>query len=92
MDKIDFARLVSVIGTFMNRQLSYEELRELDATVSVSSVRSDPFVVNTLMKHMRSGESKIEAIKAYRALTGMPLKESKDAVEAYWPSLSEHAA
>lgn len=38
----------------------------------------------TLMKHMAEGTNKIEAIKEYRAITGLGLKESKDAVERYW--------
>ncbi|MEH2501206.1 ribosomal protein L7/L12 [Bradyrhizobium sp. AZCC 1578] len=93
MDKIDFGRLVSVITTLAGRPLSYEDVRDIEATISVSSVgRADPVVVNTLMAHIRSNSSKIEAIKCYRALTGLPLKESKDAVETYWPALSEHAA
>jgi ribosomal protein L7/L12 len=93
MDKLSFARLTSIITAVAGRNLSTEDLREIDILLTHCGVgRADPAVVNTLMSHVRSGASKIDAIRAYRALTGLPLKESKDAVEAYWPALSEHAA
>ncbi len=44
----------------------------------------DAEVVNTLIKSMSRDGQKIEAIKAYRTLTGLGLKESKDIVEKYW--------
>ena len=40
--------------------------------------------VDNLLMLMNEGTRKIEAIKAYRILTGAGLKESKDAVEKYW--------
>ena len=40
--------------------------------------------VNNLL-HAIQGQRKIEAIKEYRSLTGIGLKESKDAIEKYWP-------
>jgi ribosomal protein L7/L12 len=93
MDKIKFAQLASMLSVIAGRSFSAEDLREIDVLISNAGVgRSDPFVVNTLMQHVRSGASKIEAIKAYRTLTGLGLRESKDAVEANWPALSEHAA
>lgn len=92
MDKIDFAKLISVVTAIAGRQLDYEEIRGVQATLAVPTVGLvDPAVVKTLMHHIHTAASKIEAIKAYRTLTGHPLKESKDAVEAYWPALSEHA-
>lgn len=93
MDKIKFAQLTSMLSAIAGRAFSAEDLREIDLLICNAGVgRSDPFVVNTLMQHVHSGASKIEAIKAYRTITGLGLKESKDAVEAHWPSLSEHAA
>lgn len=38
-----------------------------------------------LLRALRD-ERKIDAIKAYRVITGQGLKESKDAVEAFLPS------
>jgi ribosomal protein L7/L12 len=93
MDKISFARLATFISALSGRAIPSDDLREIDMLLSASGVgRCDPVVVNTLMQHIRSGSSKVEAIKAYRTLTGLGLKESKDAVEAYWPVMSEHAA
>jgi ribosomal protein L7/L12 len=43
-------------------------------------------MVDELLLYMGKGTQKIEAIKAYRNLTGAGLKESKDAVERYWVS------
>jgi ribosomal protein L7/L12 len=93
MDKIDFARLAAFFAHCSGRMLTYEELRDLDAIMSVTPQgRANPGSVNMLMQLMSRGDSKIEAIKEYRSLTGCTLKDSKDAVEAYWPALSEHAA
>ena len=93
MDRVNFARLASVLSTIAGRSLSEEELRELDIFISHCGLgRCDPDVVNTLMQRMRRGDSKIEAIKAYRSLTGLGLVESKNAVERHWPALSEHAS
>ena len=47
--------------------------------------------VDSLMMLMAEGTRKIEAIKAYRVLTGAGLKESKDAVERYWVSKPAHS-
>lgn len=94
MDKIDFARLTSFFTHCAGRMFSYDELRDLDALLSVTPQgRAHPGSVNMLLQHMRDGRSKIEAIKEYRQLTGAPLKDAKDAVEAYWkPALDERAA
>jgi hypothetical protein len=38
---------------------------------------------------MAGGTNKIDAIREHRAITGMGLKESKEAVERYWPDGSK---
>jgi hypothetical protein len=40
--------------------------------------------LDNLLMLMAESERKLEAIKAYRALTGAEFKESRDAVERYW--------
>ncbi len=40
--------------------------------------------VDELLSNMGREGKKIEAIKAYRILTGTGLKEAKDAIEKYW--------
>lgn len=44
-------------------------------------------VLNTLMKSLYNptGGARIEAVKAYRILTGFGLKEAKEAIDAIWP-------
>ena len=85
MDKIDFARLASFFTHCAGRALSYDELRDLDALLSITPQgKVHAGSVNMLMQHMRDGKSKIEAIKEYRSLTGASLKDAKEAVEAYW--------
>ena len=48
--------------------------------------------IDNLMALMAEGNRKIEAIKAYRTLTGAGLKEGKDAVEKYWLPGVDHYA
>jgi ribosomal L7/L12-like protein len=45
--------------------------------------------VERLMMLMVEGTRKIDAIREHRAITGMGLKESKEAVERYWPDGSK---
>jgi Ribosomal protein L7/L12 C-terminal domain len=90
LDKIAFAYVVARCvnnGMFADR-LVIEELECLiDIDVSVADpVKVDPNDVDSLLDLMAKGKQKIEAIKAYRSLTGVGLKESKDAVERYWIS------
>lgn len=86
MDKIKFATLIAYIQKLikLDMQLSYYEIKEIDKMINegpqaglISSEKLD-----FLMGSIRN-TNKIEAIKAYRAMTGQGLKESKDAVEKY---------
>lgn len=54
----------------------------VDALVEHQKVNASD--VDALLAAMGKEGQKIEAIKAYRTLTGVGLKESKDAVEKYW--------
>lgn len=87
LDRIKFAHLVAhCVGNGMNDG-EWEISRLDDLTeINVEPVPvpyADATIVNELLKAMKDGR-KIEAIKAYRSLTGLGLKESKDAVEAQW--------
>jgi hypothetical protein len=86
VDKFKFAKLISYISGIAQDSLSDEQISRIDIMVTLDpevQVRTNADQLGRLLGHMKRG-SKIEAIKEYRALTGMGLKESKDAVEAFW--------
>ena len=58
--------------------------RTLDDLVKQGTI--DKLTRDNIMQLLRRGQ-KIEAIKAYRAMTSVGLKEAKDAVEKYWYAL-----
>ena len=83
LDKIKFAQLCMFIG----RQLDVAELTELDHIVDINVEpvevpgKADPELVNDLLRQIASPDGFIHAIKAYRSLTGVGLKEAKDLVD-----------
>lgn len=85
LDKIKFAQLCMFIG----RQLDVAELTELDHIVDINVEpvevpgKADPELVNDLLRQIASPDGFIHAIKAYRSLTGVGLKEAKDAIDRY---------
>lgn len=84
--KSKFAKLISVITHLADRELSVNEIDGIDSIVADETpFRADPGAVNELLSAMLLGK-KIEAIKAYRALTGESLVNAKNVVEGYWPS------
>ena len=60
---------------------SRERLSQAEARVSVLCQQPQKADVNEMLRAMADNR-KIEAIKAHRSLTGSPLKESKDIIEA----------
>ena len=78
LDRIKFAHLVAhCVGNGMND--GEWEINRLDdlTEINVEPVPvpyADATIVNELLKAMKDGR-KIEAIKAYRSLTGLGLKE-----------------
>jgi len=89
LDKIRFARLISVISRITGYPLPVEDIEAIDHIVTVDMPQPEAVYpmtseINNLMLHMANGTQKIEAIKTYRTLTGLGLKESTDAVEKYW--------
>jgi ribosomal protein L7/L12 len=96
---VNFSRLVSWISARSGAVLDAEEITQLNEIVDFEECVRQPVnvtEVNVMLACMQKGEHKIEAIRAYRALTSMGLKESKDAVEQYWysppPSASDYQA
>ena len=93
IDTINFGVLMSRItaltgssefyhGTVMD---IYDLVKQCVVEENVPAPLCNPTVggINDLMSAIH-GRRKIDAIKAYRSLTGYGLKEAKDAVEACW--------
>lgn len=88
LDKIKFANLIAMISGF-GANLDTYRIQDIDDTIDFNipepvQGRADVAELNNLMSLMNEGAQKIGAIKSYRTLTGLGLKESKDAVEAHW--------
>jgi ribosomal protein L7/L12 len=91
LDKMTFAKLVAFISGQFQVHMNSQDIEALDGLINIevpmqSPAKANPAEVDELMRLMAGGTQKIEAIKAYRSLTGSMLKESKDAVEKYWVS------
>lgn len=82
-DPITFARLISQITYLRGSCLNQHDIAPIADTVAELSVGGGTDSVDRLLDAMQKGQ-KISAIKEYRSLTGMGVKESKDAVEKYW--------
>jgi ribosomal protein L7/L12 len=87
MDRIGLARLIAYLCS-LSRTHSFDryEIGQIDSIITESLAQKPAAVVPSaadarlLLEAIASGR-KIEAIKAFRCLTGDGLKESKDAVE-----------
>lgn len=90
LDKIKFARVIAYVSQLMVKYdgLSAEHVEDIDRLIDIyvepvkiplAPVES----VNELLREIINPDGFINAIKAYRSLTGASLKESKDAVEKY---------
>jgi hypothetical protein len=93
LDKIKFAIVINWLSRNGLHELAPGDIEDLDNLIDFEVEQPKNVVpagmVDELLLHMGGGTQKIEAIKAYRALTGAGLKESKDAVERYWVSKPE---
>lgn len=92
LDKIKFARVVQYVSEhgFHGGNFEIEQLDGMiDIEIEVQQVYPANAHIDDLMRLMVEGQRKIEAIKTHRAITGMGLKDSKDAVEKYWCSESK---
>ena len=89
LDKLKFAQVIAYISSFY--YMDAENIDRLDQLIDIA-VPTQPVNtancsdVDNLMALMVEGTRRIEAVKAYRVLTGAGLKEAKDAVEKYWTS------
>lgn len=94
MDKIAFAKLISYISNVSGYTFDKGSLIEIKAIIETKD-QEQCFIKTYPCKNdvfdLMSGmflNRKINAIKAYRVLTGEGLKESKDAVEAIMHRMS----
>lgn len=90
MDKIAFAQLIGYISSNMATPMERHKIEYVESLIASSvtvqkPVMADAGMINYMLKSIKANQ-KIEAIKAYRSLTGYGLKESKDAIEAHWPN------
>jgi len=90
MDKIKFTLMVQwVIACLRNKDyFEGNELAKLDdmitaATVTKPNQHVEACKVDDLLKQLNAPNGFIEAIKAYRVLTGADLNESKEAIKRY---------
>lgn len=89
MNNIAFGRLINVLTIWGMRELELHEMINLEQLVEpvqvplVEKTTVSEQAVCALLDGMNKKE-KIDAIKAYRVLTNVGLKEAKDAVERYW--------
>jgi ribosomal protein L7/L12 len=84
MNIIKFAKLISFMSNRFRFSFEDDTLMSIAGSVQeiVEAEQSDKpkFNLAPMFDYMLAGK-KIEAIKEHRALTGMPLKESKDEIE-----------
>lgn len=89
LDKIRFASLIGFISCRYALTVTQDDMREIDEIIDIDVPVADVAYpanndIDMLMFLMSQGTQKIEAIKVHRKLTGMGLKDSKDAIEKYW--------
>lgn len=87
LDKIKFASLIGFISCRYALTVTQDDIREIDELIDidvpVAATKVSEHSVNDLLFQIGHADGFIPAIKAYRALTGAGLKESKEAVERY---------
>jgi ribosomal protein L7/L12 len=88
LDRLAFATLIAFIAMKSKHMLEAGDIKDLDNLIDIKmpDVATDQVNPNRIDEMLAaiSDNHKIEAIKAYRSLTGSGLKESKDAIEKYW--------
>ena len=95
LSRTAFARLISYLSHNAGIEFGEFDIENIDAMITfeepaklsdiLPAPKASAVDVDSLLAAFHDG-NRIEAIKAYRALTGYGLKESKDAVERYWVS------
>lgn len=90
LGKHEFARLIAHIQCLMGsgKKLAAYDIEDIDNIIDFDVPQPEKAHVSSAnvddMLKSIADNRKIDAIKAYRHLTGLGLKESKDAIEAYW--------
>ena len=87
LDKIKFAKLIAMLASeygYIHEDFiqAVDNLIDIEVPEQVAYPKNEN--VEALMKHMAAGTNKLDAIREHRAITGMGLKDSKEAVEQYW--------
>lgn len=77
-----FARLISAVTHLRGSELDTYQINSIASLCEQMTSKAKCEDINVLLAAMMTGR-KIEAIKAYRQITGASLKESKDMVERY---------
>lgn len=86
LNKIKFAALVSAVSRFTSYTINEDEASLMDELIDIDEPKRQyvPYqTVDELLAQIINPDGFIPAIKAYRALTGEGLKESKEAIERY---------
>lgn len=86
LSKFRFAALIGWISGRTGRDFDMEDLHQLDDMLifDIPEVKYvEASMVDDLLSAINRDNGFIEAIKAYRALTGAGLKEAKEAIEKY---------
>jgi ribosomal protein L7/L12 len=88
LDKLAFARVINYISRQYAVSITNAEMKDLDELMDFdpgAGMQSNNIsMVNHLVIHMGKRGEKIEAIKAYRALTGQSLASSKAYIDSSW--------
>lgn len=93
LSRTAFARLISYLSHNAGVEFAEFDIENIDAMITfeepaklsdiLPAPKASAVDVDSLLAAFKAG-TKIEAIKAYRTLTGYGLKETKDAIESYW--------
>ncbi len=90
IDPIGFGCLISKVAAVRGEEMYHHMVKEFHELVeqcfAEPEVQTSNFSsqqLDLLLKAIQEGR-KIEAIKQYRVMTSLGLKEAKDAVEKYW--------
>lgn len=90
MEKINFALLIGYVSSLVQRGgvLAFHEVSDIDMMIRsdwdnkrTNNAHIDEPKFRNVIKLLLTEGQKIEAIKEYRTLFGVSLKEAKDAIE-----------
>lgn len=91
LNTIKFAKLVSFLSMRFERTLNEDTLVDIAAYANEINEPQNRTNVTAMFKAIVDGR-KIDAIREHRAITGMPLKESKEEIETIYDIISRPVA